>query len=309
MSGWRAGLVAVALGAVVLGVGWFLNRPDAGDPSTTTDPVIASDLRLACSPAFTVVCEELATRNGLAPPIGYSINDPVPADAVVIGFAGDLAPEATAFARSPIAIGVWAEKSGTLENACGEVDAACLVEQAGTPWVDIGGSSDWGAVRLGLADPETGIADQEAWKRIAAQNPASGFGQFVPLKQTTDGNVWSEMVLFPSRADIVVSSEVAIGSQLENARVRAGRVRVYYPDPTPFLPVAAIGEGRAAASFIESLTTPENQALLGSLGLRPLTGAPVNLMQDLGTPGAEAAGVTEAEKTTLIASWNSLIGS
>lgn len=308
MSGWRAGLVALALGAVVLAAGWFLNPPDPGDPSSSTDPVIGSDLRIACTAAFTVVCEELATRNGLAR-IGYSIDDPIPDGAVVIGFAADLAPDATAFARSPIAIGVWAEKSGPLENACGDVDPACLVEQAGTPWVDIGGSPDWGPVRLGLADPETGIADQEAWKLIAAQNPPSGFGQFVPLKQTTDGNVWSDMVLFPSRADIVVSSEVAIGSQLENARGRAGRIRVYYPDPTPFLPVAAIGEGRAAANFIEGLKTPESQALLGSLGLRPLTGEPVNLMQDLGTPGAEAAGVTEAEKTTLIASWNSLIGS
>ena len=131
----------------------------------------------------------------------------------------------------------------------------------------------------------------------------------MPLKQNTDGEAWSEMVLFPSRADIVVSSEVAIGSQLANARGRAGRISVYYPDPTPFLPVAAIGEGRNAANFIESLTTPENQALLGSLGLRPLAGEAANLMQDLGTPGAEAAGVTEAEKATLIASWNSLIGS
>ena len=86
-----------------------------------------SDLRLACTPAFTLVCDELATRNGISH-TGYSINDPMPEDAVVIGFAADLPPEAVIFARSPMAIGVWAEKSGTLENACGEVDPACLVE-------------------------------------------------------------------------------------------------------------------------------------------------------------------------------------
>ena len=113
-------------------------------------------------------------------------------------------------------------------------------QQAGTPWGDIDGSPDWGAVRLGLADPDTGIADQEAWKLIAAQNPPTGFGEFVPLRQTTDGAVLAEMVLFPSWADIVVSSEVAIASQLENAPRRgAGRIQVYYPDPTPYLPVAA----------------------------------------------------------------------
>jgi hypothetical protein len=32
-------------------------------------------------------------------------------------------------------------------------------------------------------------------------------------------------------------------------------------------------------------------------------------MEDLGTPGAEAAGITDAEKPQLVASWNSLIGS
>jgi hypothetical protein len=308
MSGWRAGAVAIALGAVVLAVGWFLNRPDPGDPTDPTDPVVEADLTLACSPTFTLVCDELAASNGFATE-SYVIGNPIPEDSVVIGFAADLPPEATAFARSPIAIGVWAEKSGTLENACGVVDPACIVEQAGTPWADLDGSPDWGMVRLGLADPETGIADQEAWKMIAAQGPEAGFGQFVPLRQTSDGTVWSDMVLFPSRADIVVSSEVAIASQLENARNRAGRIRVYYPDPTPFLPVAAVGDGRAASNFIETLLTPESQSLLGSLGLRPLTGEATGLMQDLGTPGAEAAGLTETEKSSLIASWDSLIGS
>lgn len=308
MSGWRAGLVAVALGGIVLAVGWFLNRPDPSDPTSTTDPVDQSDLRVACSPAFTLVCDELASRNGLGR-TNYTINDAVPEDAIVIGFAADLPSEATVFAQSPMAIGVWAEKAGTLENACGEIDPACLVEQAGTPWADIQGSSDWGSVRLGLADPDTGISDQEAWKLIAAQNPSVGFGQFVPLKQPTDGSVLADMVLFPSRADIVVGSEVAIASQLENARGRAGRIRVYYPDPTPYLQVAAIGSGRAAQNFIESLVTPEYQALLGSLGLRPLTGEAQNLIEELGTPGAEAAGITEAEKAPLLASWDSLIGS
>lgn len=307
MSGWRAGLVAIALGGVVLAVGWFLNRPDPSDPTSTTDPVTQSDLRLACSAAFSLVCDELAELNGYGRS-DYSISDPIPEDAVVIGFASDLPAGATVFARSPIAIAVWAEKAPTLENECGTVTPACLVEQAGTPWSEIGGSSGWGAVRLGLSDPETGIADLEAWKLIASQNPGTDFGQFVPLRRETDGDVVTDLVLFPSRADIVVASEVAIGSQLANARGRAGRIRVYYPDPTPFLAVAAIGEGRAAANFIESLGSEDNQALLGSLGLRPLIGETTNLMQDLGTPAGEAPAVTEAEKSALVTSWNSLIG-
>jgi len=300
--------VAVTLGAVVLAVGWFLNRPDPTDPTISTNPTIDADLQLACSQAFTLVCDELALRNGLGR-TDYAIGDPTPADSVVIGFGGDLPPEATVFARSPVAIGIWAEKAPTLEIACGTVDPTCLVEQAGKSWAEIGGSPDWGTVRLGLADPAAGMADLEAWRLIAAENPGNGLRASVPLRPESEGDLIEEMVLFPSRVDIIVGSEVAIGSQLANARARAGRIDVYYPDPTPYLPVAAIGDGRAARNLVQSLTSPEIQALLGSLGLRPLNGDAQNLMQDLGTPGAEGPLATDAEKATLQASWDSLIGS
>jgi hypothetical protein len=48
--------------------------------------------------------------------------------------------------------------------------------------------------------------------------------------------------------------------------------------------------------------------MLGSLGLRPLTGDATNLLRDLGTPGAEMTAVTEAEKAALVDGWNTLIG-
>jgi hypothetical protein len=53
---------------------------------------------------------------------------------------------------------------------------------------------------------------------------------------------------------------------------------------------------------------PEIQGLLGSLGLRPLTGEPADLLEDLGQPGTEAAGATESERPALVASWDTLIG-
>jgi hypothetical protein len=230
------------------------------------------------------------------------------ADTVVIGFAADLPAGASTFARSPMAIAVWAEKAPRLEQVCGEVTPACLVEQAGTRWEDLGGSPGWGTLRLGLADPETGIADLEAWKLVAAERPTDGFRQYVPLTSQDDGGVMRDLVLFSSRADAVVASEVAIASQLANARARAGRLDVFYPEPTPYLQVAAIGDGRAAGSFIESLMDPEIQGLLGSLGLRPLTGEPVDLLEDLGQPGTEAALATESERPTLVASWDTLMG-
>ncbi|MGH8924099.1 MAG: hypothetical protein ACRDWA_05595 [Acidimicrobiia bacterium] len=304
MSGWRAGLVALALGGVILAIGWVIGRDD---PTPTTSAPVDADLTLACTSSFSLVCAELASRFGYTSN-GYTLGTEVASDTVVIGFAGDLPGEATTFARSPIAIAIWAEKAPKLEQACGDVDPACLVSQAGTSWVDLGGSSDWGPVRLGLADPETGIAELESWKLIAAQQPPDGFRQFVPLTSQDGGGLMRELVLFPSRADAVISAEVAIASQLANARGGRGRLDVFYPEPTPFLPVAAIGNGRIAGNFIESLSQPEIQELLGSLGLRPLSGEATDLLEELGQPGTEGATATESERPALVASWDTLIG-
>jgi hypothetical protein len=300
-------LVALALGGVILAIGWVIGREDPAPGATTTAPVVEADLTLACTQTFSLVCAELAGRFGFAA-TSYTLGSEMAADTVVIGFAADLPAGASTFARSPMAIAVWAEKAPRLEQVCGEVTPACLVEQAGTRWEDLGGSPGWGTLRLGLADPETGIADLEAWKLVAAERPTDGFRQYVPLTSQDDGGVMRDLVLFSSRADAVVASEVAIASQLANARARAGRLDVFYPEPTPYLQVAAIGDGRAAGSFIESLMDPEIQGLLGSLGLRPLTGEPVDLLEDLGQPGTEAALATESERPTLVASWDTLMG-
>ncbi|MGH9897120.1 MAG: hypothetical protein ACREA0_35030, partial [bacterium] len=134
MSGWRAGLVALALGGVILAIGWVIGRDD---PTPTTSAPVDADLTLACTSSFSLVCAELASRFGYTSN-GYTLGTEVASDTVVIGFAGDLPGEATTFARSPIAIAIWAEKAPKLEQACGDVDPACLVSQAGTSWVDLG---------------------------------------------------------------------------------------------------------------------------------------------------------------------------
>ena len=93
----------------------------------------------------------------------------------------------------------------------------------------------WGTMLIGLADPTEGIADLEAWRLVAAANPPPGFGEWVRLRAADGGQLLADLVLFPSRADAVVASEAAIASQLENARARAGRLVVFYPDPGPFV--------------------------------------------------------------------------
>ena len=175
-------------------------------------------------------------------------------------------------------------------------------------WEDLGGPRTWGTMLLGLADPTEGFADLEAWRLVAASSPPSGFGEFVRLRAPEGGQLFADLVLFPSRADAVVATEAAIASQLENARSRAGRLVVFYPDPGPFVAIAAYGEGRAVQNLVERLMAPDIQALLGSLGLRPTTGEATSLLRDLGTPGSEMPALTEVEKPTLISGWQSVVG-
>jgi hypothetical protein len=153
-----------------------------------------------------------------------------------------------------------------------------------------------------------GIADLEAWRLFVEGGVTAGAGDNVRLTAPDDGRLMADLVLFPSRADVVVTSEVAIASQLQNAIARAGRLAVFYPDPTPFVSIGAYGEGRAARNLIESLNTPESQTLLGSLGLRPLTGEAQDLMDGLGNPGGELAPVDIAQKESLVQAWNQLVG-
>ena len=309
MSGWRAGLVALAVGGVFLAAGWALTRDDGPvDPtSTTVDPGDA-DVTLACPFAFEFVCDQLAARYQAAH-VTYRPGADIPDGTVVIAPMADFPTglAATPFARSPIAIAIWQERSPALLRGC-DITIACLIDQAGVAWSDLGGPVSWGAVTLGLADPAEGITDLEAWRLFVEAGVNAGTGDDVRLKAPDDGRLMADLVLFPSRADVVVTSEVAIASQLQNAIQRAGRLAVFYPDPTPFLSIGAFGEGRAAGNLIADLTTQELQALLGSLGLRPLTGEAQDLIDGLGSPGAELASVDVAEKETLVQAWNQLVG-
>jgi hypothetical protein len=308
MSGWRAGLIALAVGGLVLAIGWVVTRDGSPSVSTTVPEVENPEVALACPLALQLACDGLAevlgtSRRSLPP-------EEIPDKTLVIDFVGDMAAELAAqpFARSPIAIAVWGERAPTLETTCGAIDVPCLVDNAGRTWEEIGGPASWGTLLIGLADPTEGTADLEAWRLVADASPPAEFGEWVRLRAADGGQLLADMVLFPSRADAVVTAEAAIASQMENARARAGRLVVYYPDPGPFVVVGAFGQGRAARNLIDRLQAQDIQALLGSLGLRPLTGEATNLLRDLGAPGAELPAVTETEKPALIASWQSIVG-
>jgi hypothetical protein len=307
MSGWRAGLIALALGGVILAIGWLATRD--GSPSTTTDPgAVDADVTLACTEAFHLVCDELADRLVLRR-ADFSPGQEIPADTLVIAFAGDIAELApTAFARSPIAIAAIGERAPALERSCGTIDISCLVGQAGASWGDLGAPSAWGTVKLGLAHPNGGVADLEAWRLVAGASPANGFGETVALRSAEGGDLMLEWIQFPTRADVVVAAEVVIAGQLVNFQNRTGRLEVFYPDPTPYLQVGAFGEGRAARNVVEQLNSADIQALLGSLGLRPMTGEAQGLLEGLGSPGGEMAPLSPTDGPALVAKWDELVG-
>ncbi|MGQ0848771.1 MAG: hypothetical protein ACT4OP_06585 [Actinomycetota bacterium] len=307
MSGWRAGLVAIALGGVVLAAGWILTRDQPADPTDPTVPPEAG-VTLACPESFRLACDGLAQQLGLGR-ASFRTGQEIPPDTVVIGFASDLVDlTPTSFARSPIAIAVIGERAPTLERRCVALTVSCLVEQAGSSWEDLGAPSGWGNVALGLADPEMGVADLESWRLVAAENPPAGFVDSVRLQSEDAGGLMVLWVQISTRADAVVTAEVAIAAQLENFRNRASRLEVFYPDPTPFLAISAYGEGRAARAVVEQLSSPTIQEVLGTVGLRPISGDAQGLLDGLGRPGAEMTPLSPAEGPALVAKWDELVG-
>lgn len=308
MSGWRAGLVALGLGSVILAAGWAFTRDDSPvNPGSTTIPIDA-DVTLACPPAYGVVCDELAVQLGTTRTT-YRPGSDITASTLVIAAREDLplGLDVIVFARTPIAIGVWQERAPALQRGC-SISIQCLIDQAGVAWSDLGGPAAWGTVTLGLADPAEGIADLEAWRLFVEAGADLELGNHVRLRAADEGQLTADLILFPSRADVVVTSEVAIASQLDNARQRAGRLAVFYPDPGPFVSVAVYGEGRGARNLAEALATEEYQALLGSLGLRPIAGDARGLPDELGTPGAELGPVDPAARDALIEAWRATVG-
>jgi hypothetical protein len=183
------------------------------------------------------------------------------------------------------------------------------VSNAGRTWSDLGGSASWGSLGLGLADAREGAVDLEAWRLVDGAGPPTGFANAVRLQSADDGALLSDLVLFPTRADAVISGEAAIAGQLENAQNRTGRLDVFYPAESGWVEYHVIaGGGRNANRLLSDLQASELHGVLGSLGLRPLEGEATGLMQGLGQPGTPLPALTDAERDSLIASWTSTFG-
>lgn len=311
MSGWRAGLVAAAVGGLILIVGIVVHAVggDDGDPGTTTTAA-PGDVTLACVPALKEVCADLGATLGVAVRTFRPGTDPG-GDVVVIAPAGDLpdASGATLVARSPVAIAVWRERAVILAPACGGIiTKACLEGAYGVQWGDLGGDAAWALFKVGLADPTRSASAMEAWRLVVDSGGVpAGLDASLRVRAADDAALMLEVAQFgPSRADAVITTEVAIAGQLVNVW-DVGRLEVYYPDPGPWVDYAAVARGGDAERLVERLLSAEIQGRLPALGLRPGTDAAViGLPEGLGTPGQPLAPLDAAERDTLLAAWYDL---
>lgn len=310
MSGWRAGLVAAAVGGLILLVGAIVHAVGGDDgPSASTTSAAPGEVTLACVPALEAVCADLGASLGAATRTFRPGTDPGD-DVVVLAPAADLPAGMTGqvVARSPVAIAVWRERALILAAGCGgTVTPACLEGAYGKQWGDLGGNSAWAAFKVGLANPTLSASGLEAWRLVARSAGApAGFETSLRLRASDDAALMLEVAQFgPSRADAVITTEVAIAGQLENVW-DVGRLEVYYPDPGPWVEYLAAARGGEAQRLAERLLTPEVQSRLPVLGLRPASGEAAGLPEGLGSPGQPLGPMVDAEREALLAAWQGL---
>jgi hypothetical protein len=309
VSGWRAGLVAAAVGGLILIAGIIVHAVDGGDgASGTTTTAAPGEVTLACVPALKEVCADLGATLGVAPRTFRPGTDPGD-DVVVLAPAADLPAglTGTPAARSPVAIAVWRERAVILAPACGgALTPACLAGDYGKEWGDLGGDPAWAVFKIGMADPTRSASAMEAWRLVAAAGVPAGLADSLRVRATDDAALMLEVAQFgPSRADAVITTEVAIAGQLRNVW-DVGRLEVYYPDPGPWVEYAAAARGGDAERLVERLLSAEIQARLPALGLRPASGDAVGLPEGLGTPGQPFGPLDAAERDALLAAWQDL---
>ncbi len=303
----------MVVGGAILLTGWVLSR-EPGTPgvstSSTPDPSnIDADVTLACVPALENACASAASELGVAFDI-WEAGDPIPDRGVVVAPAVDLPDGAElgpVVAESPIVIAGWRTRWQPLELACGDrVDATCVGSSLGSTWADLGGNSSWGDFKVGLADPTASEQGMAAWSVLepALGANADSLAGSLRVVKDSDSELMEELVLFASRVDVVVTTEVAVSAQFQNAIARGGgRIEIGYLESGPWIEYVAVGSGRGSGSLIEELGGAEIATVFTANGLRPPAGVSGPLPDGLGTPGTKSPSPDEPTRATLAAAW------
>jgi hypothetical protein len=212
--------------------------------------------------------------------------------------------------ESPVVFAGWRDRWQILELACDDlVDAACVGRSAGMSWTDLGGRSDWGDFKLGLADPTASEPGMVAWSLLAPAVEANddGVSSAVRLVGRSDARLMADLVTFgDSRADVVVTTEAAVMAQFQNAINRGGRFEIGYPASGPWIEYVAVGNGRGADGLIQTLQSEEAASRFTAAGVRPATGTTGSLPEGMGSPGEKSALPDAAERGTLTQLWEDI---
>ena len=305
MSGWRAALVALIVGGLILGAGYLLPRlgDDATDPSPPDEDI--SGLTLACVPALANACESIGSELDIGVTT-WSPGRTLPDRYVLLAPAADLTEgiePGPVIARSPIVIGAWLDRSSILVARCGTLDLECVASNVGRQWDSIGGNDAWGDFKVGLADPTASEAGMLAWASIQPLADRQRLSQSLRLVTPDDDSLTEDLVLFgDSRADLVITTEVAVFNQFQNAIGRGGRLEIFYPASSPWVEYVAAADGFGSGGLVDQLGDPAVGQLLAAAGVRPATGS-YGYPEPLAQPGAKASVPNDAARGTLIEAW------
>ncbi len=301
MSGWRAALVAVAVGAVILAAGFVFGGDDG--PSIPED---AGGVSLACAPGLEIACRAVAIELGVAYR-AWLVGAEVPDRTVVVAPAADLPVGLEAgpvILRSPVVIGAWRQRALVLLSRCGALDFECVSDAMGKGWMEMGGSAEWGDFKIGLADPQLSEEGMLAWAAASPLADADTLSLSITLVAPSAGRLASDMVLFgDSRADLAITTEAALAGQMANAPGRGGRIEVFYPVSSPWVEYVAYGRGRGTSSLIERLGSVELEPVWAAAGVRSAQHEVTGLREGLGEPGVAAPAPDADTRARLIDDW------
>ena len=122
---------------------------------------LADDYDVTVEDAFTTAEQLIGTDSGRAPADLWLAPRPWVEAVEVSRELGGNEPmtgeTSDTIARSPVVLVVQVSRSDTLAGSCGgTITWQCVGDAADGPWTAVGGQSNWGTVKAGIADPAAG---------------------------------------------------------------------------------------------------------------------------------------------------------
>jgi hypothetical protein len=149
-----------------------------------------------------------------------------------------------------------------------------------------------------------------AWSYLEPGVAAAGapLRDSLRLVTASDARLMADLVTFgDSRADVVVTTEVAVAGQFANAIARGdGRFEIGYPESGPWVEYLAVAIGRGADGLVETLAGEEAGRRFTAAGVRPVSGVVGGLPEGLGEAGSKTPVPDPATRATLESSWEEL---